>query len=85
MPADQVEPIIEIRMKRQELLKRPDAPLMFFVMDEAVVRRLVGGKEVMRQQLQRMIDVADHGERDGRGRPLHRRPAARHADAVRDP
>ena len=58
MPADRVEPVIEIRMKRQELLKRPDAPLMFFVMDEAVVRRLVGGKEVMRQQLQRIIDVA---------------------------
>jgi len=59
MPARQVNPRVEIRMKRQELLKRPDAPLMFFIMDEGVVRRLVGGKDVMRQQLQRMIDVAD--------------------------
>ena len=59
MAAEQVNPRVEIRMKRQELLKRPDAPLMFFVMDEGVVRRLVGGKDVMRQQLQRMIDVAD--------------------------
>jgi hypothetical protein len=46
-------------MKRQELLQRADAPLLFFIMDEAVVRRIVGGKDVMRRQLQRMIDVAD--------------------------
>ncbi len=59
LPAARVEPIVEIRMKRQELLKRPDAALMFFVMDEAVVRRLVGGKDVMRRQLQWLIDVAD--------------------------
>jgi transcriptional regulator with XRE-family HTH domain len=59
MPTSQVNPRVEIRMKRQELLHRSDAPLMFFIMDEAVVRRLVGGKDVMRQQLQRMIDAAD--------------------------
>jgi transcriptional regulator with XRE-family HTH domain len=59
MPASQVAPRVEIRMKRQELLNRADAPLMFFVMDEGVVRRLVGGKDTMRQQLQRMIDLAN--------------------------
>ena len=59
MPASQVDPRVEIRMKRQELLKRSDPPLMFFIMDEGVVRRLVGGKDVMRQQLRRMIDVTD--------------------------
>jgi transcriptional regulator with XRE-family HTH domain len=56
--SSQVDPRVEIRMKRQELLTHPDAPLMFFIMDEGAVRRLVGGKDVMRQQLQRMIDVA---------------------------
>jgi transcriptional regulator with XRE-family HTH domain len=50
---------VEIRTKRQEILLRPDAPQMFFVMDEAVVRRLVGGEDVMRGQLQRLIEVAD--------------------------
>jgi transcriptional regulator with XRE-family HTH domain len=59
MPADQVDPRVEIRMKRQELLNRPDAPLMFFVMDEGVVRRLAGGKDIMRQQLRRLIDLAN--------------------------
>jgi hypothetical protein len=50
---------VEIRTKRQEILLRPDAPQMFFVMDEAVVRRQVGGEDVMRGQLQRLIEVAD--------------------------
>jgi transcriptional regulator with XRE-family HTH domain len=59
MPEDQVETRVQIRTKRQELLKRSDAPLMFFIMDEGVVRRSVGGKSVMRGQLQRMIDVAE--------------------------
>jgi transcriptional regulator with XRE-family HTH domain len=59
MSASRVEALIEIRMKRQELLQRSDAPLLFFIMDEAVVRRGVGGSDVMRRQLQRMTDVAD--------------------------
>jgi transcriptional regulator with XRE-family HTH domain len=59
MPASRVDTVIEVRLKRQELLKRADGPLLFFVMDEAVVRRLVGGNDVMRRQLQRLIEAAD--------------------------
>ncbi len=59
MSASRVEASIEIRMKRQELLKRADAPLLFFIMDEAVVRRVVGGMAMMRRQLERMIEVSD--------------------------
>ena len=59
MKPDSVGTLVKIRMKRQELLKRSDPPLLFFIMDEAVVRRIVGGKDVMRRQLQRIIDVSD--------------------------
>jgi transcriptional regulator with XRE-family HTH domain len=59
MSAPAVETEIEVRLKRQELLKRSDAPLLFFIIDEAVVRRVVGGAEVMRPQIQRLIDAAD--------------------------
>jgi transcriptional regulator with XRE-family HTH domain len=59
MEESQLEALVEVRMKRQELLQRSDAPLLFFVMDEAVVRRAVGGQEVMRRQLQRLIEVSD--------------------------
>jgi transcriptional regulator with XRE-family HTH domain len=58
-PEEQVDSMVELRMKRQQLLGRGDAPTMFFVFDEAVVRRIVGGREVMRGQLKRMIDVSD--------------------------
>lgn len=59
MPGSQVDRVIEVRLKRQELLKRADAPLLFFILDEAVVRRIVGSKGVMRAQLQKLIESAD--------------------------
>jgi transcriptional regulator with XRE-family HTH domain len=50
---------VEIRMKRQQLLRQSEMPLMFFIMDEAAVRRVVGGQEVMRRQLQQLLDESD--------------------------
>jgi transcriptional regulator with XRE-family HTH domain len=58
-PAEQVDTLVEIRMRRQELLDRADPPLLFFILDEAVVRRLVGGAAVMRRQLRRLTEIAD--------------------------
>ncbi|MFD9795806.1 helix-turn-helix domain-containing protein [Streptomyces sp. NPDC059070] len=43
--------MVDIRMKRQELLVRQDAPHIWAVIDEAVLRRTVGGRGVMRDQL----------------------------------
>ena len=57
--ASAVDTFTEIRMKRQQLLRRSEAPLMFFIMDEAAVRRVVGGKEAMGRQIQRLVDVSD--------------------------
>ena len=59
MTSSQVEAEVEVRLKRQELLKRAEAPLLFFVVDEAVIRRMVGGKDVMRRQLQQLTEVTD--------------------------
>jgi transcriptional regulator with XRE-family HTH domain len=56
---DEVKTGIEIRIKRQQLLYQSEVPLMFFIMDEAAVRRLVGGKEATRRQIQRLLDVSD--------------------------
>jgi transcriptional regulator with XRE-family HTH domain len=49
-----------IRMRRQELLDRPNCPELQFVLDEAVIRRWVGGPEVMLRQLVRLKDLARH-------------------------
>jgi transcriptional regulator with XRE-family HTH domain len=58
--SDQVVKLaVEMRTKRQQLLQQPDSPLMFFIMDEAAVRRLVGGQQAMRRQIQRLLDESD--------------------------
>jgi hypothetical protein len=56
--AERVDTLVEMRMLRQQLLDRTDPPLLLFILDEAVVRRLVGGKAVMRRQVCRLIDMA---------------------------
>ncbi|MEU0883522.1 helix-turn-helix transcriptional regulator [Lentzea sp. NPDC005914] len=48
---------IDVRMHRQNLLG-PDGPEMFFVIDESVLHRVVGGVEIMRDQLHRIRKLA---------------------------
>ena len=42
----------------QELLRRPDAPRLWVVLDETVLRRPVGGSAVMRAQIDRLVEAA---------------------------
>ncbi|MDG4861387.1 helix-turn-helix transcriptional regulator [Streptomyces sp. T-3] len=56
-PAD-IERHVALRMQRQELLTGPDAPRLWVVMDETVLRRPVGGPEVMRAQIDRLLQAA---------------------------
>ena len=47
-------------MKRQELLEQGGPPpWFFFILDEGVVRRLVGGQDVMRGQIRHLIELAN--------------------------
>ncbi len=57
-PAAHVDSLVELRMRRQELLDRADPLLLFFILDEAVVRRLVGGKTVMHRQIRTLFEIA---------------------------
>ncbi|MFH8972893.1 helix-turn-helix domain-containing protein [Streptomyces sp. NPDC017890] len=54
----EVQHMVDIRMKRQELLDRDEAPHIWCVIDEAAIRRRVGGPEVMREQLTHLIHTA---------------------------
>jgi len=56
-PPDDIERRVALRMKRQDLLAEPEAPKVWAVMDEAVLRRPVGGRSVMRAQLHRLVEV----------------------------
>jgi len=50
-----IDELVDLRLRRQEeLFERPDPPEMFFVLDEAALHRWVGGREVMRHQLNRL-------------------------------
>jgi hypothetical protein len=50
---------VSLRMARQELLTGPNPPQVWAVMDEAALRRPVGGRHVMRAQLSRLLEVGD--------------------------
>jgi transcriptional regulator with XRE-family HTH domain len=55
-PAE-IERLVDIRMKRQELLSRPKPLRLWAILDESVVRRVVGSPTVMKEQLDRLIEA----------------------------
>ncbi|MFF6994407.1 helix-turn-helix domain-containing protein [Streptomyces sp. NPDC008313] len=56
--AGEVERRVELRTRRRALLEREDAPRLWAVMDESVLLRVLGGREVMREQLEHLIEMA---------------------------
>ncbi|HLL36546.1 MAG TPA: helix-turn-helix transcriptional regulator [Streptomyces sp.] len=54
---EDIERHVALRMQRQELLTRPDAPRLWMVMDETALRRPVGGPEVMRAQIDKLLEA----------------------------
>jgi len=59
---EQIERQVQVRMRRQQILVRPDPkpPAMWAILDEAVIRRVVGGRAVMRGQLERLREASGH-------------------------
>ncbi|WP_327323803.1 helix-turn-helix domain-containing protein [Streptomyces sp. NBC_01210] len=55
----EISHMVDIRMKRQELLDREEPPHIWAVIDEAVIRRMVGGRKVMRDQLSLLLARAE--------------------------
>jgi hypothetical protein len=55
---DETERRVALRLTRQQLLTRPEPPRLWVVLDETVLRRRVGGRDVMRGQLSRLIEAA---------------------------
>jgi hypothetical protein len=50
---------VAVRMARQKLLTAPGGPTVWFVLNEAVIRRVVGDPAVMDEQLKRLIAAMD--------------------------
>ncbi|MER6038860.1 helix-turn-helix transcriptional regulator [Streptomyces sp. NPDC001835] len=52
---DTIEQRVTARLARQDILGREPAPLLSFVMDESVLRRRYGGRDVQRGQLEHLL------------------------------
>lgn len=55
---DQIEEKVAARMARQELLRRVNPPHLWAILDEAVIRRPVGGPQAMHDQLAHIVEAA---------------------------
>lgn len=53
-----IERLVELRLRRQEALRRENPLQLWTVLDEATVRRVVGGAEVMAEQIQHLLEAA---------------------------
>ncbi|KDR62842.1 helix-turn-helix domain-containing protein [Streptomyces wadayamensis] len=61
LPADEIDRLVAVRMTRQEAMHRADRPLKFAaIINEAVLRRQVGGPAVMRAQVEHLAEMASH-------------------------
>ena len=53
-----IDELVAARLDRQRILTQPQSPLYWVVLDEGVLRRRIGGSDVMREQLKRLVEVA---------------------------
>jgi Domain of unknown function (DUF5753)/Helix-turn-helix domain len=55
---EEVEARVRLRMRRQQIVTRPDPARLWAIIDEGALHRPVGGRAVMRGQIQHLIDSA---------------------------
>jgi transcriptional regulator with XRE-family HTH domain len=57
----EVDQLVQTRMRRQEVINRADpTPLtLWWIMDDAVLRRQIGGRQTMHAQLEHLIQVGE--------------------------
>lgn len=57
LDAKQVDALVDVRMERQALLAREDAPKLWAVIDEAALRRISGAPAVLKGQIEHLLDL----------------------------
>jgi transcriptional regulator with XRE-family HTH domain len=57
--ADEIDRRTKLRMARKQLFERPDAPRLWAVLDEAVLRRPIGGYDVLRDQIAALLEACE--------------------------
>jgi hypothetical protein len=59
MSAEDIARAVQVRMERQTMLARPDAPDAWFVVNEGSLRNVIGDRTLMREQLERVLESAE--------------------------
>ncbi|MFF3915158.1 Scr1 family TA system antitoxin-like transcriptional regulator [Streptomyces sp. NPDC001852] len=59
--AEELDEFVVIRTNRRRILDGPSHPVVWTLLDEAVLRRRVGGPQAMAEQLHRIADMAEAG------------------------
>ncbi|MFI1783390.1 Scr1 family TA system antitoxin-like transcriptional regulator [Streptomyces rubiginosohelvolus] len=58
LPDERVEELVQLRMARKALFDRGPLPMIEVIIDEAVLRRVIGNEEIMREQLLHLVECA---------------------------
>ncbi|GAB3696659.1 helix-turn-helix domain-containing protein [Saccharopolyspora tripterygii] len=58
-PASEVDRRVALRTRRQDILTRQEPPTLWAVIDEAALRRPIGGERIMRGQIEHLIRIAE--------------------------
>lgn len=56
---DLVNQRVSVRMARQAVLTREPPPRLWVILDESILRRQIGGQDLMRRQLLRVVEAAE--------------------------
>jgi hypothetical protein len=59
MSPEDIDRAVRVRLERQAMLNGPEAPDSWFIVNEGAVRRIVGDRELMRTQLEHMLEVVE--------------------------
>ncbi|MFF4898369.1 helix-turn-helix domain-containing protein [Streptomyces sp. NPDC001068] len=57
LESGEIERLVDIRMKRQDILNRSRPPRLWAILDESVIRRIVGSPQIMKEQLGRLLEA----------------------------
>jgi transcriptional regulator with XRE-family HTH domain len=58
MADERVDQLVALRMRRQKMFSRPDAPRVWMVLDESVLYRPIGGMKVLKEQIEYLLEMS---------------------------
>ncbi|MFJ8595673.1 helix-turn-helix domain-containing protein [Streptomyces sp. NPDC093598] len=59
MSVEDIAKAVHVRMERQTMLRQADAPDAWFIVNEGALRRVIGDRALMREQLERVLETAE--------------------------